>query len=118
MKPSIYTFSVDPKEPQRLQIRFTFLPKKAGMQTILLPIWRPGRYQSQHFAKNIDQVIAKDSLENTFEIVKTEPSVWTLNVLQVEPITLAYSYWADQADAGGSVSTAEMLYIIFINCCL
>jgi predicted metalloprotease with PDZ domain len=118
MKSSIYTFSVDPKEPQRLQIRFTFLPKKAGMQTILLPIWRPGRYQSQHFAKNIDQVIAKDSLENTLEIVKTEPSVWTLNILQVEPITLAYSYWADQADAGGSVSTAEMLYINFINCCL
>lgn len=118
MKSSIYTFSIDPIEPQRLQIRFTFLPKKSGKLTLLLPIWRPGRYQSQHFAKNIDQVFAKDSSGNVLEIGKTEPSVWSLNVLQAEPITLVYSYWAEQADAGGSVSTEEMLYINFINCCL
>jgi len=118
MKSSIYTISVDSLEIQKLNIRFTFLPKKRGQHTIFLPIWRPGRYQAQHFAKNIDQVIAKDSVGNAVEIVKREPSVWELSVLRIEPITLVYSYWANQADAGGSVSATDMLYINFINCCL
>ncbi|MHA8050382.1 M61 family metallopeptidase [Aquirufa sp. ROCK-SH2] len=118
MNTSIYTISADEKEPKRLQLTYTFFPKKLGKQSILLPIWRPGRYQAQHFAKNIDQVIAKSASGNSIEIFKSEPSVWNLLAEDLEPITLHYSYWAEQADAGGSVSTSEMLYINFINCCL
>ncbi len=118
MKSTLYTISVDPKEPQRLQICYTFLPKKVGQHAILLPIWRPGRYQAQHFAKNIDQVTAKNSSGKALEMVKTEPSVWMLKVHELLPISLTYSYWAEQADAGGSVASGDMLYINFINCCL
>lgn len=118
MKHSIYHISAQKSDPRRLAIRATFFPKSVGECTILLPIWRPGRYQSQNFAKNIDQVLAKNLMGDSIEMRKTAPSEWKISIANLEPITLNYTYWADQPDAGGSVSTEEMLYINFINCCL
>ena len=38
-------------QPNFLDITFRFAPRKPGKQVIQLPIWRPGRYQAQNFAK-------------------------------------------------------------------
>lgn len=98
-------------EDRFLSISLEFTPQRVGPQEIHLPIWRPGRYQAQYFAKNIATIQTSRG-----SIVKSGLSTWTLDVDSLEPVVLTYRYFADQPDAGGCVSQADLLYINFIAC--
>jgi len=108
-------YSISTDKENWLQISCEFLPKKLGRLKIGLPIWRPGRYQVQNFAKNIPE-IKSFQLGQQISIDKIESSVWVLNCTEIAPIKLEYTYFAVQRDAGGSVANADMLYINFVNC--
>ena len=108
-----YSISVD--KENWLQISCEFQPKKLGSLKIGLPIWRPGRYQVQNFAKNIPEIKSFQG-DQQLSIDKIESSVWEINCTEIAPIKLEYTYFAVQRDAGGSVANAEMLYINFVNC--
>jgi predicted metalloprotease with PDZ domain len=96
-----------------LDIELTFLPTRLGPLLLHLPIWRPGRYQVQHFAKNIAAVTSEQAL-----VVKSDLSTWMLEVVDLRAITVKYRYHAEQPDAGGSWVDESMIYINFINCML
>ena len=96
--------------PKALDIELTFMPTVIGPLRVHLPIWRPGRYQVQNFAKNIATVLSSQGL-----VVKSDLSTWTLAVGELKPITLSYRYHADQPDAGGSWVDDSMVYINFVN---
>ena len=98
-------------EDRFLSISLEFTPQRVGPQEIHLPIWRPGRYQAQYFAKNIATIQTSRG-----SIVKSGLSTWTLDVDSLEPVVLKYRYFADQPDAGGCVSQADLVYINFIAC--
>lgn len=98
-------------EDRFLAISLAFTPQRVGPLEIHLPIWRPGRYQAQYFAKNIAGITSSRGM-----IQKTGLSTWTLYVDSLEPVVLSYRYFADQPDAGGCVSQADFLYINFIAC--
>jgi len=98
-----------------LQIECEFRPKKSGRTKITLPIWRPGRYQVQNFAKNLPEIKAYQGV-NQISISKIESSAWELHGVETTLIKLVYTYFAVQRDAGGSVANEEMLYINFVNC--
>ena len=102
-------------QPNFLDITFRFAPRKPGKQVIQLPIWRPGRYQAQNFAKNIP-VLKAFSAGISIPIRKTASSTWELEA--TEPVEIRYSYYANQPDAGGSVVESDLIYINFINCLL
>jgi predicted metalloprotease with PDZ domain len=51
-------YTIKPSDDGFLNIEMEFLPTRTGIWEILLPSWRPGRYQSQHFAKNIPSLLA------------------------------------------------------------
>ena len=102
-------------DPNYLEITFQFTPRKPGKQLIQLPIWRPGRYQAQNFAKNIP-VLKAFSGGISIPIRKTASSTWELEA--TEPVEIRYSYFANQPDAGGSVVESDLIYINFINCLL
>ena len=101
--------------PKYLDITFQFTPRKPGKQVIQLPIWRPGRYQAQNFAKNIP-VLKAFSGGVSIPIEKITSSTWSLEASQ--SVEIRYSYFANQPDAGGSVVADDLLYINFINCLL
>lgn len=96
-----------------LDIELTFLPTRMGLLLLHLPIWRPGRYQVQNFAKNIATVSSSHGL-----VVKSDLSSWAIEVQELKPITLSYRYYAEQPDAGGSWVDDTMVYINFVNCLL
>jgi predicted metalloprotease with PDZ domain len=98
-------------EDRYLSISLEFTPTRLGPLEIHLPIWRPGRYQAQYFAKNIACISASRG-----SIVKSGVSTWLLQVDTLDPIVLHYRYFADQPDAGGCVSQSDLLYINFIAC--
>ena len=108
-------YSISVAKENWLQITCEFQPKKLGSLKIGLPIWRPGRYQVQNFAKNIPEITAYRE-EKQVSIAKIESSVWEINCTEIVPIKIVYTYFAVQRDAGGSVANAEMLYINFVNC--
>ena len=98
-----------------LQITCEFQPKKLGQIKIGLPIWRPGRYQVQNFAKNLPEIKSHQG-DKKIPIIKIESSVWELQCAEIAPIKMEYTYFAVQRDAGGSVANEEMLYVNFVNC--
>lgn len=98
-----------------LQIECEYMPKKLGSMKIELPIWRPGRYQAQNFAKNIPEIKAYQESKLVL-IAKVESSIWELEIGELSSVKLIYTYYAAQRDAGGSVANEQMLYINFINC--
>jgi predicted metalloprotease with PDZ domain len=112
--PNLYSLKPS-ATPNYLDITFQFSPRKPGKQVIQLPIWRPGRYQAQNFAKNIP-VMKAFSGGVSIPIEKIASSTWTLDAS--EPVEIRYSYYANQPDAGGSVVEPDLLYINFINCLL
>lgn len=108
-------YTISTVQENWLRIECEFQPKKLGQIKIGLPIWRPGRYQVQNFAKNLPEIVSYQG-DKKISINKIESSVWELNCIEIAPIKLVYTYFAVQRDAGGSVANAEMLYINFVNC--
>lgn len=80
-----------------------------------LPAWRPGRYELQNFAQKLRQVTATANGE-TINILKVTKDRWVVQADGVETITINYSFYARQMDAGGSWLDEQMLYVNPINC--
>ncbi|CAM4178261.1 M61 family peptidase [Cytophagaceae bacterium 50C-KIRBA] len=115
---SFYHVSPSETEEYFLNIVFRFQVSRTGMTSLQLPIWRPGRYQAQHFSKNIPQVRAFDPSGEEITLNKKGTSAWEFHGEKNQSVEVRYTYYAQQADAGGSVSNQEMLYVNFITCLL
>lgn len=114
---SFYHIQSDPQQEGFLSLEWTFTALETCAIPIQLPIWRPGRYQAQYFAKNIPAVYQK--VEGYLHpLKKTGGSSWLVEAKQGERIHIVWRYAAKQEDAGGSVAQPEFLYINFITCCL
>ncbi|MBJ6119816.1 M61 family metallopeptidase [Pontibacter sp. BT310] len=80
-----------------------------------LPAWRPGRYELQHFAQKLNQVTAT-AHGATIATRKITKDRWQVETDGAETITINYSFYARQMDAGGSWLDEQMLYLNPINC--
>jgi predicted metalloprotease with PDZ domain len=114
---SFYHIRADKGGRNFLELEWTFVSEVSGVIALQLPIWRPGRYQAQYFAKNIPAVYQFLEGERQ-QVSKKAGSVWEIRAKKGERIQLNWTYLAAQEDAGGSVVQADFLYINFINCCL
>jgi predicted metalloprotease with PDZ domain len=83
---------------------------------IQLPAWRPGRYELQNYAKNIQYFTAYDKSQKPLVCKKVRKDKWVVHTKGVSEIVLKYNYYAFQMDAGGSYVDDSQLYINFINC--
>ena len=85
-----------------------------------IPAWRPGRYELQNFASNIQKVYALNSNNSWSKLVKTDRNTWEINLENYEAknLTIIYYYYANNPDAGGSFVSEEEFYINPINCLL
>ncbi|WP_459465840.1 M61 family metallopeptidase [Aquirufa sp. OSTEICH-129A] len=115
---AFYQLTPSETEEHFLNIVFRFQVVKSGNVRLQLPIWRPGRYQAQHFSKNIPQVRAFEATGEEIKLNKKGTSAWEFQGKESQAVEVRYAYFAQQADAGGSVSNQEMLYVNFITCLL
>ncbi|MHA8063999.1 M61 family metallopeptidase [Aquirufa aurantiipilula] len=113
---AFYQLSPSETEEHFLNIVFRFQVVNSGNIKLQLPIWRPGRYQAQHFSKNIPQVRAFDETGDEIKLNKKGTSAWEFQGKEGQNVEVRYAYYAQQADAGGCVSNQEMLYVNFITC--
>jgi len=85
---------------------------------LILPDWRPGRYELSNYVSNIKEFQIFNEHGHAVDFRKKEKNKWTANTVENKNIKIEYSYYANRMDAGGSVVNEDQVYINFINCLL
>ncbi len=97
----------------------------AGQPTVefQLPAWRPGRYELQHFAKNVQRFAVFDGQSKPLPFRKVTKDRWLVQTEDVTEVVVRYAYYSNVINAGSSFVTNDpltgpMLYVNFVNLCL
>ena len=85
---------------------------------LILPDWRPGRYELTNYVANIEKIKAYNQGGSELEINKNEKNKWAVHNPNAGPVLIRYAYYAFKMDAGSSYVDEEQIYINFINCLL
>lgn len=111
-----YTLSY--QYPNRHFIDFEMLIENIEQEEIelQLPTWRAGRYQLQHYAKNIQRFSVQNMEGQVIPFQKITKDRWKILVGKHEQIIVKYNYYAQQLDGGGSWLDEELFYLNFVNC--
>jgi predicted metalloprotease with PDZ domain len=113
-----YIFSTPNPSNHFLEIVF-FVETNAAEEIILqLPAWRPGRYELGNFAKNIQKFTVTDEAGKPLNFQKTSKDTWRIFVKQAKQITVNYTYYAAELNAGSTFLDENQLYVNPVNCCL
>ncbi|MBB6612994.1 M61 family metallopeptidase [Pontibacter sp. Tf4] len=98
-----------------LHISITITDNNQQELYLQLPAWRPGRYELQHFAQKLYEVTAT-AQGTTIVSRKITKDRWVVEANGAKTVTVNYSFYARQMDAGGSWLDEQMLYINPVNC--
>ncbi len=113
-----YTLSYQKPHQHFVDIRFTVNNPGRDVTYLQLPSWRPGRYEIQNFAKNIQKFHVEDGNGNPLPFRKVTKDRWEVETKGVQKLEVIYNYYAVQMDAGGTYLDEEQLYVNFVNCLL
>ncbi|QKZ15405.1 M61 family metallopeptidase [Spirosoma sp. KUDC1026] len=88
-----------------------------------LPAWRPGRYELQHFAKNIQRFAVVDGTGRPLPFWKTTKDRWLVEMGGATELMVHYNYYAllptpNLLNAGSSFISDTLLYVNPVNLCL
>jgi predicted metalloprotease with PDZ domain len=88
-----------------------------------LPAWRPGRYELQHFAKNIQRFSVVDGTGRALPFWKTTKDRWLVEMGGATELTVLYNYYGllptpNLLNAGSSFISDTLLYVNPVNLCL
>ncbi|WP_281613879.1 M61 family peptidase [Flammeovirga sp. SubArs3] len=110
-----FHISPSPLHPYFLDFKISFVCKTDDT-LIKLPLWRPGRYQVQTFAKNIRNIGA-ESNGKAFKVRNVSRNTWSvLGSKEGDEIILHYEYYARHQDAGGTWVSNDFWLINGIGC--
>lgn len=83
-----------------------------------LPAWRPGRYELQNFAKNIQNFEVFDENGQKLKTSKITKDRWKVQINGAKNITAKYNYYANVINAGSSFVDENILYVNPVNLCI
>lgn len=83
-----------------------------------LPAWRPGRYELQNFAKNIQVFEVFDENGQKLQTSKITKDRWKVQTNGAKSITAKYNYYAYVINAGSSFVDENILYVNPVNLCI
>ncbi len=112
-----YIITQDPVYPKFLQVITEIeLLTEVDSFDLALPIWRPGRYETQTFSRNIQFIKFFDEEFKPIRVKKTENNIWRINS-KGKIFWVVYRYYANTLDAGnGCYVDASKLYINPATC--
>ncbi|MEO9968118.1 MAG: PDZ domain-containing protein [Reichenbachiella sp.] len=99
-----------------LHIELKLKVKSLPTLELILPTWRPGRYELAPFAENIQRFSATDRNGSALTWRKSRPNKWLIDTAGIDLLVVRYQYYANKMDAGNSVLDDSQVYINFINC--
>ncbi|MFM6945891.1 MAG: M61 family metallopeptidase [Flavobacteriales bacterium] len=104
-------------QPQLRYIKFKArIPVKEAELFLELASWRPGRYELGNFAKNIKGLRAFNDKNERLALSKTGKDTWKVDCEASAFVTIEYSYYAAELNAGSSYLDEQQLYINPVNC--
>lgn len=83
-----------------------------------LPAWRPGRYELGNFAKNIKSFQVFDQHKEPLKYNKQNKDCWLVKTKNEQSITVTYSYYTNEINAGNCYADEEQIYINPVHLCL
>lgn len=112
-----FTFSIENPNQRYIQIRATIsAPNETTF--VHLPSWRPGRYELGNFAKNVKGFKVLDEKGNALKFQKVDKDTWAVESGEVNELTVAYQYFANELNAGSTFVDEQQLYVNPVNCCV
>lgn len=91
---------------------------KTDEMELQLPAWRPGRYELQNFAKNIQIFEVFDEKGQKLQTSKMSKDRWKVQTHGAKTITAKYNYYANLVNAGSSFVDENILYVNPVNLCI
>jgi predicted metalloprotease with PDZ domain len=113
-----YTFSYQKPSRQIIDICFEVKGNAETELLVRLPFWRPGRYESGNFARNILNLQAESSQGESLFSSKQSKESWLIRAEKNAHIKISYQYYAAELNAGSTYLSADQLYVNPVNCCL
>jgi predicted metalloprotease with PDZ domain len=115
---ALYSFSVRNPSTQLIDIEFISSTKGKKVFDVMLPCWRPGRYERGNFAKNIIGFKVVNEKGESLSYKKVNSHQWRIDSHQASEIKVTYSYYGAELNAGSSWLDASQLYVNPVNCCV
>jgi predicted metalloprotease with PDZ domain len=112
-----HIFSSNP-ESHFLDIECRISDVQSDTLELQLPAWRPGRYELQNFAKNLQYFAIFDALNQPLDFQKLTKDRWRVHTAGVSEIVVKYNYYANIQNAGSSYVDALLLYLNPVNLCI
>ncbi|NUM51746.1 MAG: M61 family metallopeptidase [Flavobacteriales bacterium] len=113
-----YSFSASNPNNHFLEIKFIAHTNGAEEMVLQLPAWRPGRYELGNFAKNVRDFFVSDENGNALLFQKITKDSWKVFTKKANQISVSYTYYADELNAGSTFVDKNMMYVNPVNCCL
>jgi predicted metalloprotease with PDZ domain len=113
-----YHISVTDPASHFLTITYSIPDIVTDQIEIQLPAWRPGRYEIQNFAKNIQFIEAISISGDKLPLRKITKDRWEIKTKGEKTVQIRYSYYAAIQNAGSSYVDEELWYLNFINFCM
>src|SRR5665213_596166 len=106
-------YTISPNEPHKHYIDITATIETRGTDQleVLLPAWRPGRYELANYAQNIQCWQVFDTGNNPLKSHKISKDKWMIETNEAEEIIIKYNYYANQLTAGDSYFDETQLYV-------
>lgn len=110
-----YRISVPDPDSHFVEIAYTFTTNENKIIGLQLPAWRPGRYEIQNFAKNIQKLEVRSESGWLLPCRKVTKDRWQIDATGEQTITVSYNFYATIQNAGSSYVDEELWYLNFIN---
>ncbi len=118
-----YHLSADSNLPHSIAVEAHLSNITTPEVDLQLPAWRPGRYELQNFAKNIQRFEIVDGAGNPLPFRKVTKDRWRIQMNGETEMIARYNYHAllstpYQLNAGSSFVSDTLLYVNPVNLCL
>lgn len=113
-----YRISSSNPASRSIEVEFRLTAISTPTVELQLPAWRPGRYELQNFAKNIQRFEIFDQTGKPLAFRKITKDRWRVETEGVSELVARYTYYSNTVNAGTSFADDRLLYLNPVNLCL
>ncbi len=112
------TYNISYNNPHRHYVNFELHTTINGAERMQfqLAAWRPGRYELANFSQNIQKWGAFDQDNKPLHFYKINKDLWEVETNNAQEISIIYSFYANQLDAGACYLDEHQLYLNPVHC--